>query len=329
MTDNSITFEQCLECLGMDDQDLYKMGLFLTDNQYDYDTDEENVGEREINIVDNQTERKRKKLDTLPVVKPFGGEVIDSEPGPHPNLPNPPFSMTLIGKPGSGKTTTELNLLQWYDGYFDQIFIWSPTIPIDLQWTRLIKSGELDIKRENIFKRFKEQDLKRIIKDIKKVNKGKESYPDKIRTLFVFDDIISELPRKQKTLFNSLIFNHRHLGISYMVISQEYVSIPPKLRKSSFGTILYNTNNMLEKNKIIEEVGGTIGKNLFESLFDTVTGQKHCFLYVNNKSSDIDNKFYQCFEKPIKVSDLKNGTYEDDDEDDDDDDEDVNNEQES
>ena len=89
---------------------------------------------------------------------------------PHPNLLAPPFSMLFVAKPGSGKSTTLLNLVRWYDGYFDKIFVVSPTIGIDSSWVYAIENNMINgLEKNNIMKRYCEDYFLTIFNSIKKM----------------------------------------------------------------------------------------------------------------------------------------------------------------
>lgn len=62
---------------------------------------------------------------------------------PHPELPKHEFTMGLIAPKGSGKTTTMINLLRLYKGYFHRIIIYSPSISSDEKWGWLKKQDLL------------------------------------------------------------------------------------------------------------------------------------------------------------------------------------------
>jgi len=49
-------------------------------------------------------------------------------------MPIHEFTMGLIAPKGSGKTTTIINLLEIYSGYFHKIYVFSPTIKSDSKW---------------------------------------------------------------------------------------------------------------------------------------------------------------------------------------------------
>ena len=78
--------------------------------------------------------RKRTHLlEVIPVPVPPGS---DHPPPPYGNglLPVHEFTMGLIAPKGKGKTTTIINLLEFYSGYFHKIFVLSPTIKSDIKW---------------------------------------------------------------------------------------------------------------------------------------------------------------------------------------------------
>ena len=52
----------------------------------------------------------------------------DHKKVPHDELLQHEFTVGIIAPKGSGKTTTIINMLRMYKGYFHQIVIMSPTI---------------------------------------------------------------------------------------------------------------------------------------------------------------------------------------------------------
>ena len=67
---------------------------------------------------------KLKKLTILPV------PVSDADHPEPPNniLPKHEFTMGIIAPKGAGKTTLIANLLYFYKGYFNNIYVFSPTV---------------------------------------------------------------------------------------------------------------------------------------------------------------------------------------------------------
>lgn len=238
-------------------------------------------------------ERKDKKVKNLKVI-PLYEDDDDYCEGPHPILLDLPFSLLEIAPKGCGKTVLLQNLLKWYYTYFDNIFIWSPTINMDVKWRKLIE--DLDIPEENLFTNYNENEIVMIMEKIKDFNSGKECNNDKIRVLFIFDDIIEQLPKGKKvSSLNKLAMNHRHYNISHIIISQKYNKVDTVIRNNSTGFILFNTDNMHERKTIIDELCGNIGHKKFENLYQECVSEKYSFMFVNSSK----RKIYKNFEKEV------------------------------
>ncbi len=69
-------------------------------------------------------------LKVLPVPVPK----IDHPEPPNEVLPKHEFTIGLIAPKGAGKTTLIANLLHFYAGYFNDIFVFSPTVLSDEKW---------------------------------------------------------------------------------------------------------------------------------------------------------------------------------------------------
>ena len=217
---------------------------------------------------------------------------------PNEILLAPPFSMLFIAKPGSGKTTTLINLLNWYKGYFDSIIVISPTIGIDSSWVSAMEDGLVDIKPENILNRYDEAEFVKIFKKIKSKNKGVKKYSEKLKVLFIFDDIVGDMPAKKRTVINNFARNHRHYGISHITLSQEYNAVPPVLRKNSYGICFYDSDNGLEREAIIRTNMGKIGRNRFTNMWNDCCSEKFSFLFVKPFEYNLQKKFckkFDCF----------------------------------
>ncbi len=70
-------------------------------------------------------------LKIKPVPVPAG---YDHPEAPHPVLPKHEFTLALVAPKGAGKTTLIANLLKQYAGYFNDIFVFSPTVLSDEKW---------------------------------------------------------------------------------------------------------------------------------------------------------------------------------------------------
>ena len=256
-----------------------------------------------LNILNNEDENfdvklekkdklKNKKVKKVDVVPLFKNKDDYSEP-PHPNLLRLPFSLLEIAPKGSGKTTLLQNLLVWYYPYFDNIFIFSPTIQLDHKWIEITK--KLDLPEENLFTRYNDSEVSSIMRQIKDFNNGKEN-KEKIKCLMIFDDCVEMLPKnRRKCALNKLSMNHRHYNISHIVISQSFKKLDTVLRSNTTGIILFNCDNTAERKKIFEELAGNLGIKKFEDLYMDCCSPKYGFMYINYDT----RKVYQNFDTEI------------------------------
>lgn len=85
----------------------------------------------------NKMKRKIPEIKEVPVPN------IHHPPINYDMLPQHEFTMGLIAPKGSGKTTTMINLIELYHGYFHTIIIFSPTVASDEKWDYIKKKKGL------------------------------------------------------------------------------------------------------------------------------------------------------------------------------------------
>jgi hypothetical protein len=77
---------------------------------------------------------KRYALKNIPVVTEVPVPDVHHPPPNYDRLPTHEFTMGLIAPKGSGKTTTIINLMEFYADYFHSILVFSPTVASDEKW---------------------------------------------------------------------------------------------------------------------------------------------------------------------------------------------------
>lgn len=253
---------------------------------YDILTDEN--GEKNISIQRNDKRKNKINVDSVEI-KPIFKDDDDYIESPHPNLLRLPFSLLEIAPKGSGKSVLLQNLLFIYYKFFDNIFIFSPTIFLDDKWGRTIE--KLKIPVTNLFTSYKESELTMLMEKIKEFNKGKRN-KEKVRTLIIFDDIIEQLPKGKKlSAMNKLFMNHRHYLISHIVVSQSFKKVDNVGRMNTTGMILFRTDNKGERKKIVEELAGNYSYAEFEKMYVDATKEKFSFMFINYDNKKIFRKF--------------------------------------
>ncbi len=285
------------ELLDGDDSDgeqdfnieMFKPNLREDDNGFDIQLGEEQ---------DKKKKKKPKKITSVKI-EPVISQAEASVDAPHDHLLRAPFSLLVIAPKGSGKTTTTINIIKWYDGFFDNRIAFSPTMAIDDNWKAAFLKGTIKtFNRRNTFKHYNEEKLCKIWKAIKKENKGKKDYNDKLKTLILFDDIVGELPRTRSNCAYKIARNHRHYGVSAITISQEYTGLAPVLRKNATGLLLYGTTDGSEIKTITEQQGGFIGKNRFFRMWAHCISKPFGFLFINKDAKD-GHRYFCNFEEEL------------------------------
>lgn len=274
----------------------HALGICNEEAEFDSDGDNDNA-EIELKLKDNLERRKVEDLTNKPFIE---GEKDYEEV--HPNLARIPFTYLINGARDSGKTVTTHSLLKFYHTFFDEIHIWSPTAELDFKWGKVIEAYE--IPKNNIHKRYSEIFMKRIMKEIKKKNKGKP-FSEKMNILFIFDDMITQLPKNKKfTAFNQLLLNNRHFNVSIMILSQSYHLLDSNVRKNASQLILFKSENLMEIKNFYEELSGAVGKENFIKLYEFATAEPHDFLYINYHRSIGDGRYMRNFDDELEVVEM-------------------------
>jgi GTPase SAR1 family protein len=261
------------------------------------------------NIIPN-----KENVNIKPVVMACDS-VKDMEHTPPNPLPIKNFFMYLCGGVGSGKSTLFYNLThskhekvkkkdltknykykkpQFYYDVFDKVYLFSCSLAtMDMK--------KIKIPEEQIYGDYEGELLQSIIEYEKESGENPN-------TLFIFDDCIKSIARKNSTnqdILHKLILNRRHCttdnenpksaGNSIMILSQKYNLLPLTLRNAISDLIIFKTNNNKEIFNIWEEFCQDLTFENFKKLLKYVFDKPHNFLYlkVNNPT---ETKFYKNFD---------------------------------
>ncbi len=277
----------------------YLHGIGITNEDLlgndDYDSDLQD--DRELEELNEKEKRPKHptKISKLEI-KPLFKDDSSYAEAPNAYLFKPPFSLLLVAVRGAGKTTFMGNILIPYKDYFDTIYVFSPTAKLDISFRKIVEL--LDINKKNIFNKYSESKLKKIMKMVKKKNKNVPQNK-KHRTLIIFEDIIDDLPKGiNKSVINKLAMNCRHYNISFVMLSQYFKKIPPVVRTNTSCWALWSIENTAERKKIVDELSGSIGKSHFEYLYDEVTAEPYSALTINYQNQH-PYKFTKNFNETI------------------------------
>lgn len=182
------------------------------------------------------------------------------------------FSIYIIGKPGSGKTTIIKSLLLSDNAFFQKFNFIILCSPSSEEYSHLIEGERL----------FTSLNLDMITLNINKINRMKI---EKRNTLIILDDCIADIKEKHKDRrLEKLFFNRRHIMdngiISLIITSQKYTMLPAKYR-SNINFLIGFQINPSDCKKICEELIVTIEKSRFNTLLKHVCQEEHKFFIID------------------------------------------------
>lgn len=196
-----------------------------------------------------------------------------------PPFPNKSFSMLICGKPGSGKTSFLVSILNQkgsnriYRKVFKNIMVVSPSL-------NSLPEGLLEgIPPEQLFDELDDNITEMI-------DANNESYLEKpeknYSQLLVLDDIASFLKLKKNVVFlNKMFFNRRHKRLSIILTTQYIYQVPKSVRANVSDIILFQpTTSELET---IRKEFIPMKKDKFLDFMKFVFREPHDTLYIDEK----------------------------------------------
>jgi hypothetical protein len=206
----------------------------------------------------------------------------------------------FIGAKGSGKTTLMINLLKSKDafkGWFDNIFIVSPTAGKDKKLDNLIEELSEDDK---YYKECSDENIEEIMSKLRAYNEEFDYEEEKRQphNLVILDDCAHALAKSTaRSPLNELITTCRHLKASVWIMSQQFHKINPLIRANADIMSIFKTNNKKEYKAFEDDFN--IDPDTFKKVYDFAvnTGGNNSFLHI--KFSGGQPKFYRKFDEII------------------------------
>ena len=191
-------------------------------------------------------------------------------------LPCGSFFWSIIGAPGSGKSSYLISLLsarrpnRAYRGVFEDVYFMVPPASQASVGTSLF----LDHPPEKIYPELTGATLGDVM------SKVEASAEEGYSSLLVIDDMTASLKDKEvEKLLRKMAFNRRHLHLSIFLLSQNYNQIPLSIRKTFSHFTMFKSPNKKEFSNIFEEliyqpkqIADEIVRYVFKDKRDTLYG---------------------------------------------------------
>ena len=189
----------------------------------------------------------------------------------HSVLPDLPMNMCVVGSSFSGKTNLLINLIkkkQMYGGQFKTI-VWITGSPDASQ--RALKGVKL-------------YDTLDVLEPLFESAAKARAAGSKDNYLVIVDDLISDpLLNKRRGIMSRLYTTGRHSGISVILTSQVYKSIPKWIREASLSMIVFAMGGKEKAEFITENQCPDVNEATLTQWYDRATVNRFNFLYVDRR----------------------------------------------
>lgn len=196
----------------------------------------------------------------------------------------PPLGSSVIisGKSGSGKSTLLANLItddRFYKGWFDKIFVFSPTANGD------DVQKALGVPANNVFTDLDEApQVLDLILDTQQTKLDKAAGAHKVpQYCIIFDDVIGNTQFLNDKAFMRCFYQVRHVNCTTFVCTQHFKRVPRVCRLQA-NFIFFFQGSQSEVEMMAEEFAPPImSKREFMHMVTTVTAEPFSFLTINMK----------------------------------------------
>lgn len=215
-------------------------------------------------------------------------------------LSKTPFTLYVVGRPGSGKSLFIESMIKHNYNVksnqtcWDRIFYMCPTASQDSYEDSFV--GDMD--ESDIYDKLTYDTLLDVYEEAKEV--AAEGTKKKPRfSLLVIDDMSTELRDKQvKRQLLLMLRNFRHIGLSIIICSQNYMALDSMHRQIIRQLVQFNTGSVIEKERLWVEFFSHIPKQTFFTIFwDYIFDEKYQFLMCDRTRGFAMHKTF----KPITI----------------------------
>lgn len=211
-------------------------------------------------------------------------------------IPKIPFSMSILGTTGSGKThllSFMLNNKNFYRGMFDKIIVFGRTIDADHTYKFIRKDK---VVKTNF---VKEMDAL-----VQKLDDESENVPfeERDNILIILEDISAEKKLLKSESLNRLFVTFRHYKASVITLSHYYKKLNPMIRLNVSALVIFPCNST--QLDILSEDYKIKSKDAFYDMchhaFTPDESNARPFLLIQNNIRG-QKKMSKCFDENLKL----------------------------
>ena len=212
-------------------------------------------------------------------------------------------------------------ILDIYRNVFERVYVWSPSISVDSNWTpnkKYIQDElKVDLGKEKCFSdEYIPEELETVIKQQHKVIQYHKNNDHKklFSILVIVDDFAdSKTFSRNSPLLNQLYVRGRHNAINIITATQKFKASSPIIRVYSRQLFFFRLRNYKEIETIVVDLSAVLikksavadAKNLAEAkklmlaVYDLATEEPYNFLFINLMKGDVNDMFYKRFDAKL------------------------------
>ena len=229
---------------------------------------------------------------SFPRVLPIRLKEYTSKQSKYSQCAKLPMRSIVLGPSGSGKTILLQNMiLDIYEGCFDKIYIFSPSVNLDHTWIPVkeyikekMKIKDDDKEDPIYFDEYDSEALMRIMETQMKITDyTKKQKKTKMSQVLIIIDDFADDPKfvRSSKLLHSLYTRGRHSYISVITATQVINALHPIIRKNATDLYIYKLRNYRDLQGLVEELSALAPKNTLLEMHNHATSEPYSFRYIN------------------------------------------------
>ena len=251
---------------------------------------------------------------STPKIEPMKMQEFTSSQSKYEFAAKLPTRSLILAPSGGGKTVLLQNMiLDIYKDCFSRIYIFSPSIDVDMTWEPVKDYLKHDLKQDErkekyLFDSYEPGELIKIIQtqfkvaEFMKHNKMKKVY----QILIIIDDFADDpsFTRNSK-LLHSLYIRGRHIFISTITATQVFKAISPIIRKNITDLYIFRLRNYADMEAWLEEMAAIKDKKTLIELYNMATNKPFGFLYIRCNAKHAGEMFYDSLKSRLVVKETR------------------------
>ena len=190
-----------------------------------------------------------------------------------------PFTMSVVGKRGTGKTFFLLDLLEReYKDHFNHIDIICGTFDYNATWQDWKYKNDPDV----VVLPYDDENVDHLIRQVTEASKERGSFRNGNCNLLILDDAASTKDvKKQNGALVKCGFESRHQGLSVIVLTQQFKSVAKAWRENTDYFVIFNNTSLKDVTQVFDDLLGRVSKEEREEILKLLESKDYARLEID------------------------------------------------